>query len=228
MAKKDKYADIILPLSVSGTFTYKIPDGFREQVKIGMRVIIPFGQKKFYSGIIIRLHHSPPAGFQIREIKSVIDSLPVVNSFQLNFWNWIGEYYMCSPGEVMNASIPSGLNMESETIISLKKIPDKDFQTEQEELKLISVLDLEGLALNGLLEKFHVLKCKEKGKVKIVAKSVDGSEVETPCFDEFRLGVELRILENYRRWGRKIYTSCLLYTSPSPRDLSTSRMPSSA
>jgi primosomal protein N' (replication factor Y) len=141
MAKKDKYADIILPLSVSGTFTYKIPDGLGEQVKIGMRVIVPFGQKKFYSGIIIRLHHSPPEGFKIREIKSVIDSFPVVNSFQLDFWNWIGKYYLCFPGEVMNASVPSGLKMESETVISLKKIPDKNIRTEPEELKLMTVLE---------------------------------------------------------------------------------------
>ena len=33
---------------------------------------------------------------------------------------------------------------------------------------------------------------------------------------------------NKRRWARERGKSCLLYTSPSPRDLSTSRMPSSA
>src|SRR4030042_6979963 len=117
MVNKEKFADIILPLAVSGTFTYRVPDKLAAQVKTGMRVIVPFGPRKFYSGIIFKLHHSPPAGFQIREIKSVIDPFPVVNAFQLDFWNWIMEYYLSTPGEVMKASIPAGLKLESETFI---------------------------------------------------------------------------------------------------------------
>ncbi len=175
MVQKDKYADIILPLSVSGTFTYKIPDKHADQVKTGMRVIVPFGQKKFYSGIIIKLHHSPPAGFKIREIKSVIDPFPVVNTFQLDFWKWVGEYYMCSPGEVMNASIPAGLKMESETFISLKNIPDRNIQMEPEEHKLISVLENRNkISLKDLKKKTRIKKpdkwldgLKEKGIISV-------------------------------------------------------------
>ena len=42
--------------------------------------------------------------------------------------------------------------------------------------------------------------------------------------DEFKPGSEIEIKAGYANQPQ----SCLLYTSPSPRDLSTSRMPSSA
>eukprot|EP00831_Metopus_contortus_P038287 TRINITY_DN30117_c0_g1_i1.p1 TRINITY_DN30117_c0_g1~~TRINITY_DN30117_c0_g1_i1.p1 ORF type:complete len:120 (-),score=27.32 TRINITY_DN30117_c0_g1_i1:51-410(-) len=44
--------------------------------------------------------------------------------------------------------------------------------------------------------------------------------------EEGQLGKALQSKEYLDKWG--VYYSCLLYTSPSPRDLSTSRMPSSA
>ena len=46
-------------------------------------------------------------------------------------------------------------------------------------------------------------------------------------YDYGPLGVELKNNLKMAWWKSMIY-DCLLYTSPSPRDLSTSRMPSSA
>jgi len=140
MAQREKFADVILPLVVTGTFTYRVPDRLGDRANIGMRVIVPFGPRKYYSGIILKLHHSPPAGFKIREIGSVIDPVPVVNTFQLDFWNWVAEYYLCSQGEVMKASIPAGLKLESETFYFLRKIPEKDMHLEPEEHKVVAFL----------------------------------------------------------------------------------------
>ncbi len=157
MTQKEKFADIILPLAVTGTFTYRVPDRLADRVTAGIRVIVPFGPRKYYSGIIFRLHHSPPAGFKIREIISVIDPFPVVNNFQLDFWNWIMEYYLCSPGEVMKASIPAGLKLESETYYLPGKIPEKDNLLEPEELKVIAFLkDRNAISLKDLKNKIKM------------------------------------------------------------------------
>jgi hypothetical protein len=49
-----KYADVILPLPLQGTFTYAIPDNM--QVAVGMRVLVPLGRSKTYVGLVDRIH----------------------------------------------------------------------------------------------------------------------------------------------------------------------------
>ena len=109
------FADIILPVPLPRLFTYEISEEWISHVEIGSRVIVPFGKKKIYSGIIYALHDTKPEDYETKEIISVLDETPVVNEIQLNFWNWIAQYYMCTLGEVYKAALPSGLKLESET-----------------------------------------------------------------------------------------------------------------
>lgn len=111
------FADIILPLAVKGTFTYAIPELDAGIILEGSRVLVQFGNKKLYSGIVNRIHNTPPAGRQARTIERVLDPYPVVSSLQLKFWSWVADYYMCSPGEVMKAALPSSLCLEGVTTI---------------------------------------------------------------------------------------------------------------
>ena len=106
----DHYADIILPLAVKGLFTYAIPVSHSGKVEQGSRVLVQFGQKKLYTGIVARIHNSKPEGIKVREVIKVLDPHPVVNDIQLRFWKWLSEYYMCSIGEVMKAFEASGSN----------------------------------------------------------------------------------------------------------------------
>lgn len=109
------YTDIILPIPLPRLFTYEIPQEWINEVEPGMRVVVPFGKKKFYSGIVYSLHDKMPEAYETKEIISILDSTPVVNETQLHFWNWIAQYYMCTMGEVYKAALPSGLKLESET-----------------------------------------------------------------------------------------------------------------
>lgn len=43
---------------------------------------------------------------------SVLDTAPVVLPEQLKLWHWIADYYMCMPGEVFAAALPSGLKAD--------------------------------------------------------------------------------------------------------------------
>jgi primosomal protein N' (replication factor Y) (superfamily II helicase) len=141
MANQDIFADIILPLPATGIFTYHIPDRMKGNIIPGMRVIVPFGSRKFYSGIVKKIHQDPPQGFKIRDIESAIDPFPVVNSYQLDFWEWISGYYLCTQGEVLKAALPSGLKAESETKLFLMKMPEREMVLSAEESKLITALE---------------------------------------------------------------------------------------
>lgn len=110
------YARIILPLPLHGLFTYIVPQALAPAVKAGVRVIVPFGKKHFYTGIVESVSNvRPEEAFNLKEISSVLDAKPIVRQSQLRFWQWVADYYLCSPGEVYKAALPAGLKIESET-----------------------------------------------------------------------------------------------------------------
>jgi primosomal protein N' (replication factor Y) len=111
------FANIILPVPLPRLFTYQIPEKWINEVSIGIRVVVPFGNKKYYSGIVYSIHDNKPEEYETKDILSVLDQHPIVNELQLNFWHWIAQYYMCTLGEVYKAALPSGLKLESETKI---------------------------------------------------------------------------------------------------------------
>jgi len=120
------FAEVIIPFSLPRTYTYRIPREQEPAAAPGMRVSVQFGSRKVVAGIIQSLHHTPPAGYQAKYILSLIDEAPLVTQVQLKFWEWISAYYMAAIGEVMNASLPAALKLESETKICLN--PDFDIE----------------------------------------------------------------------------------------------------
>lgn len=114
------FAELILPLPLGNTFTYAVPLHLRQEAQVGMRVVVQFGQRKYYSGIIYRLHNQPPKGdFELKFLEGLLDYFPIVSEKQLELWAWISAYYCCSLGEVYRAALPSGLKLESETRFGL-------------------------------------------------------------------------------------------------------------
>lgn len=109
------YVEVIIPLAVKGSLTYKIPDTWKEQVEFGIRVEVPFGKKKRYAGLVIKTDVSPPEELKIRSILQPIDQSPIITEPQLKLWKWISSYYACTLGEVMQAALPSALKLESQT-----------------------------------------------------------------------------------------------------------------
>ena len=127
------YADIILPLPLEGYFTYAVPAELQDKVQFGMRVLVPFGAKKHYIGIVASLHDKKPEGFEVKPLEQVLDDYPILLESQFRLWKWIADYYMSPIGEVFKAALPSGLKAEdgykprTETYIRLTK----PYQNEQ-------------------------------------------------------------------------------------------------
>lgn len=136
------YAEILLPLPLDTTFTYAIPAEMERVVKIGHRVIVPFGRKKYYTGIVRSLTTHAPDGIEIKEIAVVLDNEPIVRHPQLKLWEWVAEYYMCATGDVYKAAVPSGLKVESETFVEINPDyePDIDAVVDDREALILSLL----------------------------------------------------------------------------------------
>ena len=141
-SKARLYAEVILPLPLFGTFTYSIPTTLEGKAAVGHRVIVPFGHKKYYTGIIESITPVAPEGFEVKDISSVLDPWPVVKHPQLKLWEWIAEYYLCTAGDVYKAAVPAGLKVESETFIELN--PD------YEEMPDVRMTDREAIIMQSL------------------------------------------------------------------------------
>ena len=121
------YAEIIIPLALPKNYTWFVPDHLESSVKTGCRVEVNLGKNKKYAGIVKRLHEERPELFEPKEILNVLDTEPVVFEQQLQLWEWIAHYYMCSEGEVMAAALPSHFKLSSERSLSLMKNMEKIF-----------------------------------------------------------------------------------------------------
>ena len=133
---KDKsIIEVILPISVEGTFSYTS----NQQIEIGKRVLVQFGKRKLYTGIVFSNENKYDSSIKYKNVLEILDEIPVVGTNHLNFWKWISEYYMCSIGAVMKAAIPNFLKLESDTIVKISKNYDGDTtDLKEEEIDLIS------------------------------------------------------------------------------------------
>jgi len=155
------FIDVILPVAVPNLFTYRVPFELNEKIKIGQRVVVQFGKSKMYSALVRKIHEIPPKQYQAKFIESILDTSPIVNEKQFKLWEWVSSYYMCTIGEVMNAALPSGLKLSSETKLLLCEISDElkaNLSDNEfiivEALETREVLSIEDVA--EILQKKHV------------------------------------------------------------------------
>ncbi len=144
---------VILPLPLQGAFTYSVPDDVRDIVGIGSRVLVQFGRKKYYTAIVSGIDQTIPQNYDVKEIMAVLDPHPALRYPQLKFWNWIAEYYLCSVGEVMKAALPTGLKIESESVVTLNPEFDdaEGIRLTERQAEIIAALQHSGKdSLSGL------------------------------------------------------------------------------
>src|SRR3954471_4303208 len=125
--RKTLFVEVVLPLAISKNYTYRVPFEMNDAVQIGKRVVVQFGKSKLYTAIIIAISPQAPEKYEAKYIIEILDDRPVVTAKQLQFWQWLADYYMCNMGEVMNAALPSALKLASETRIVL----NKDFEVDK-------------------------------------------------------------------------------------------------
>ena len=144
------YADVILPLAVPQYYTYKVPDELSAPIKVGSRVIVALGKRRLYTAIVRKLYQTEPTGFELRNIITLLDDNPVINHIQLDFWEWLADYYMCTPGEVYKAALPLGLKLESETRVFVNVL-NSTLGFSPVELSLIDLVENSpGITINKL------------------------------------------------------------------------------
>jgi len=148
------FAEILLPLPIPGSFTYRVPYELNDKAKVGQRAVVQFGKTKIMSGLIVSLTTEVPDCNNIKYLLDILDDDPVVNAQQLQLWNWISSYYLCYLGEVIQAALPSALKLSSESKIMLSE----DFEVDSMTLSDNEFLIVEALQIQPQLTITEVSK----------------------------------------------------------------------
>lgn len=147
------FAEIILPVPIPRLFTYRIPQSLQDKAITGQRAIVQFGDRKVLTGIIATIHNRPPKDHEAKSILELLDDYPVIVDVQLRFFRWIAEYYLCTLGEVMNAAVPAGLKLSSESMVQIHpafSLEETSQAFSEKELVLLDKLKHESLTYSDI------------------------------------------------------------------------------
>lgn len=199
------FVTVLLPLAIPKPYTYRVPKDLISDIVFGVRVEVQFGKNKIYSAVVIDVHQHAPEKYEAKEIIAVIDKVAIITPAQLKMWQWMANYYCCTLGEVMNAALPSGLRLDSETTLLLhplfdgnaELLNDKEYLiyealTIQPELtieqvhKILNIKTIRPI-IYALIEK-RVVIIKEELKTKYKPKTVTAVRLQAPYLtDESKL-----------------------------------------
>ena len=194
------FINVYLPLPLTNPFTYSVTKEEFNKISRGSRVTVPFGKSKIYTSIVVEKHNLPPLSYEAKPIDLILDEKPLLFDYQIKFWKWIADYYHCSFGHVMRASIPSTLLLESETRmiinsevkIDKNSLSDEQFliyeALEKSILKIDDLIKISGnknpikliqpLIDNGFITSYQKIEKKYKSKIERVFKIKNPKELQ--------------------------------------------------
>ncbi|MGF1534423.1 MAG: primosomal protein N' [Bernardetiaceae bacterium] len=120
------FVEVILPVPVMRYFTYRLPFELNDFVQVGCRVLVPFGNKRLLTAVVVRLHQTPPEDYTTKYVLDLLDETPLITTRHIQFWQWTADYYLAPIGDVMNAALPNGLKMSSQSQIQRHPLFDPD------------------------------------------------------------------------------------------------------
>lgn len=154
----DHFINVVLPIPLERLFTYRISDAEKSSLQPGMRVAVPFGKTRIYTALVMEIHHIPPEAYEAKSIHQVLDDYAIVGEVQIQHWQWIAQYYMCTMGEVFRTAVPGALLLESETVVS----KNMDYRGDEQDLKDDEFTVLEALEHRGALKVNEISSILEK------------------------------------------------------------------
>lgn len=155
------FINVILPIPLERLFTYSITEEEVGLLQSGMRVAVPFGKSKIYTGLVHSIHQTPPQAYEAKDIHQLLDDYPIVNPVQLKHWEWIASYYMCTLGEVVRSALPSAFLLESETLV----LRNTEYEVDEKELLDDEFLVFEALQHQTILKVQEVSAIVERKNV---------------------------------------------------------------
>ncbi len=142
-------ANIILPFPLNDTYTYYVPQAMEDNICVGQRVIVSFGAKRFFTGIVYSLGEASDV-VDLKPIAEIIDNKPIVSQNQLLYWRRLADYYICSLGDIMRLALPSALRLQSDTTVIINEEITPDNLSDKESFVYSILQNENSLKINDL------------------------------------------------------------------------------
>lgn len=169
------YAQVIIDANhaeVDRVFDYRVPAQWEEEVCVGLRVMVPFGQRNTKrEGYVIALTETTevPAG-KIKEIVEILDEgRPILTPSILELAKWMKKEYFCTLNQCLQAVMPAGIRTKS---VWYAELTGQTAELSEKEQQMIDVLEEQGGAvpLRELEQIFgnrteYILRCLQEKKV---------------------------------------------------------------
>jgi primosomal protein N' (replication factor Y) len=146
------FADVIVPQALPVPLTYRVPYDWNDDVVVGQRVVVPLGKSKLITGIIRSIHRQAPSSYEAKYIDALLDAQPLIRPQQLALWEWMATYYCCTQGDVMNAALPAGLKLSSETQFVSVCEDDESVLSEREQAIVRALRSRGSMKLDDVVE----------------------------------------------------------------------------
>lgn len=145
-------ANIILPFPLNDTYTYYVPQAMEDNICVGQRVIVSFGAKRFFTGIVYSLGEASDVA-DLKPIAEIIDNKPIVSQNQLLYWRRLADYYICSLGDIMRLALPSALRLQSDTTVIINEEITPDNLSDKESFVYSILQNNNCLKINDLAKR---------------------------------------------------------------------------
>ncbi len=130
---------------VDKTFTYKIPKEIEPKIKVGIRVIIPFGKQKL-EGFVLKIEEEKQYDYELKNILEVVDEYPILTDEMLELGKVISNKTLCTLVNAYQTMLPTSLkakignhlNKKYETIIEINEL--KDIKYTEKQLGLLELI----------------------------------------------------------------------------------------
>ena len=145
------FVTVALNIPSDKLFTYEVPANLQQEVEIGKRVFVPFGHRK-RTGFIIKIISSCDLK-NIKSIAEILDDEPLFGLSDLDFYQWIANYFMYPLGKTLTELIPSG--SEKKDFLWITPLPrTTEIQLPPAQEKLLTFLQQypQGIALNNIIK----------------------------------------------------------------------------
>lgn len=144
-----RFADIVLPLA-QPAYTFAVPEGMT--VREGEAVSVQFGARKYYTGIVWRLHDRRPAAKRVKRIERRLYDRPLLDARGRALWEWMAAYYLCTLGEVMRCALPALMKPSADTA---EQLLDGEFRPRTETYYALAPACVEEKALDACFERLE-------------------------------------------------------------------------
>ena len=193
-------AKVLVELSnrnIDKCFTYNVPLELEKNIKVGIRVEVPFG-KQYLEGFVLELSSDACDEIELKDIKRLVDNEVILNDELLKLGEYIKDKTLCTLISAYQVMLPKALKAKNNT--NINKLYEKyiELNIDEEDLKNYKITDKQNLIIKEVLLKNNKKEYLNKISLSALKTLLDKKILKEVLIEKYRLNNDN--LVNYPRY----------------------------